>query len=138
MLQNDQHFLSLNFFTIHLPKENKKKLPQNQETVEVRTPFYVLLWYLRYRSTCRSQEFKFKFFWFKHEIREQVFYTNHTLSKQWTSFYPVYDVYERCIFEQGIKFCLSLYAGWVVNLCSALSMQDRERALVRIPNLTKN
>jgi hypothetical protein len=21
------------------------------------------------------------------------------LSKQWTSFYPVYDVYERCIFE---------------------------------------
>jgi hypothetical protein len=23
----------------------------------------------------------------------------NTLSKQWTSFYPVYDVYERCIFE---------------------------------------
>ncbi len=22
-----------------------------------------------------------------------------TLSKRWTSFYPVYDVYERCIFE---------------------------------------
>ncbi len=45
------------------------------------------------------------------------------LSKKWASFYPVYDLYETCTLEQGIKFCLSLYAGWVVNLFSALSKQ---------------
>jgi hypothetical protein len=34
-----------------------------------------------------------------------------TLSKQWTSFYPVYDVYERCILVSRKKFC---HSGYVV------------------------
>jgi DNA polymerase III gamma/tau subunit len=37
--------------------------------------------------------------WASGEQREELECTENALSKRWTSFYPVYDVYERCIFE---------------------------------------
>jgi hypothetical protein len=36
---------------------------------------------------------------FSGPVREVSEQEGDTLSKQWTSFYPVYDIYERCIFK---------------------------------------
>ena len=54
-----------------------------------------------------------------------------TLSKRWTSFYPVYYVYQRCIFEQSIKFCSGCYSEYWDYFChlillSALTTQVRK------------